>query len=128
MKTENYDWKDIKSYEDACKVLNLRKVNKFILFLKEILRINDTIDEIAYKKLKVIIRAINQGWKPDFKNTDQKKYYPYFDLSSVFRFGDTYSYYYHSGTLDGVRLCFESQEKAEYMGKTFVKLYEEYLS
>jgi hypothetical protein len=127
---KNYNWKDIKSYEDACKALQISvfKENKIFVFFKKLFNLNDTPDEIAYKKLKVIIKAINQGWKPNYKDSNQKKWYPYFDLSSFFRFDNASYDYYGVYTDAAVRLCLETQEKAEYMGKKFTKLYEEYLT
>ena len=31
-------------------------------------------DEIARRKLETIAAALNEGWKPDWNNTDQYKY------------------------------------------------------
>ncbi len=110
---------DIKTFEDACDELGISKV---------IFTGAESTDEAAYMKLKVIARAINQGWVPDWTNEDQRKWFPYFVLSSGFGF--SYSYYYFTSAITGVgsRLCFESEEQASYAGKQFVKLYEEFLT
>ncbi len=110
---------DIKTYDDACEALEVDS---------RVCGVNDTEDEIAYKQLKVITRAINQGWKPDWNNTYQKKWYPYFNLRSGFGFsGSGYDF----GCADAhvsSRLCFESQEKANYAGNQFLELYKQFLT
>lgn len=88
---------------------------------------------IAHAKLVIIARAANRlankgkVWKPDFKNLNQYKYTPWFYHeagSSGFRF-DGYVFW-GSVSAVGSRLCFISREVAEYVGKTFEKLYKEY--
>ncbi len=88
----------------------------------------DSPDEIAYKKLKAVVKAINQAWEPDWNNTNQRKWWPYFILSSGFGF--SYSYYDYGGTnaAVGSRLCFETEEKANYAGTQFLELYKEFLT
>jgi hypothetical protein len=114
---------EIKTFEDACAELD---INPQAVYFG-----NDTPDEIAYKKLKIVIKAINQGWTPDWNNSNQYKYYPYFEvLSSGFGFSTTGYDYDYSGTIAtvGSRLCFESSEKAKYAGKQFLQLYNEFLT
>jgi len=83
-------------------------------------------DEIAYRQIKLIVQALNEGWQPDWTDSDRYKYYPWFDLSS----GRGLSYnacaygYARSGV--GSRLCFKSRELAEYAGTQFKDLYEDY--
>src|SRR5690606_1839166 len=43
---------------------------------------NLTEDEVAYKALKLITKAYNQGWKPNWKNYDEAKYYPWFKMTA----------------------------------------------
>jgi len=112
------DFRDIKTFEDACNELeNLTPI-----------RNDEAPDEIAYKKLKIIVAAINQGWIPDWDNTDQRKWFPWFNLSSGFGFSFTHCHYGHSLTLVGSRLCFESEEKAGYAGNQFLELYKDFLT
>ena len=68
---KNYKYTDIKTFEDACKKLGIYSKNVYNSDL-------DTIDEIAYKKLKIIFKAINNNWQPNWLDNDQYKYYPYF--------------------------------------------------
>lgn len=67
--------KKITSYEDACKVLNIQPINEevFNAFPKE-----DQRSMLAYHKLTVITRALNNGWKPNWDDQNEWKYYPLF--------------------------------------------------
>ena len=114
------DFGDIKSFEDACQAQDINP--------DAVCSDADTSDEAAYKKLKIIVLAINQGWTPDWNNTNQRKWYPWFNLSSGFGFSG--SYYVCVGTFSdvGSRLCFESEEKAVYAGKQFLELYKDFLT
>ena len=88
-----------------------------------------TDDEIAYKKLKLIVSALNEAWIPDWQNDDQWKYYPWFDMdgsSSSGRFSfcdsDDRDSYSHCGS----RLCFKTRDLCEYAAKTFIDIYREF--
>ncbi len=113
------DFRDIKTFEDACKELELDP--------SEVFSCSDTSDEIAYMKLKAVIRAINQGWIPDWNNSDEKKWWPYFNFSSGFGFSYADYNYDNTNTNVSSHLCFESEEKAVHAGKTFIKLFEEFI-
>lgn len=123
--------KKLKTFEGACKVLGLdskKVVPSFSGFPKK-----DRVAMIAHAKLVIVARAANflandnKEWKPDFNNYDQWKYAPYFyheKGSSGFRFSDCDLWGSYSDV--GSRLCFKSYDVAEYVGKTFIKLYNEY--
>jgi hypothetical protein len=112
---------EIKTFEDACEELGIENISS-------LLNENDTTDEIAYKKLKVIVRAINQGWEPDWSNTSQKKWWPWFILSSGFGFSRSLYYCACTNSTVGSRLCFESEKKSDYAAKQFIDLYEQFLT
>ncbi len=116
------DFRDIKTFEDACEELDLNMI------ASPVFHNVDTPDEIAYKKLKVIVKAINQGWVPDWNNSNQYKWWPYFKVSSGFGF--SLSGYYYACTLAyvGSRLCFESEEKANYAAQQFIDIYKQFLT
>lgn len=87
---------------------------------------------IAFYKLTIIIRALNEGWEPDWSNWDEWKYYNRFYVekgedqrSSGFRYGTTdfASTRMHTGS----RLCFKNIELAKYATEQFKELYREYL-
>lgn len=119
----------IKSFEDACKHLGL---NPNDLPVVDMLPEKDRKSIIAYYKLTIITRALNEGWEPDFSNWNEYKYYNWFYVeenkdqrSSGFRFGD--SDYSNSCTCIGSRLCFKNRELAKYATEQFKELYREYL-
>jgi hypothetical protein len=110
----------IKTFEDACDALNYDP--KLFIFT------TDEPDVVAYKKLKVIVKALNEGWTPDWNDGDQKKWWPYFLMSSRFGFsrsayGCTYSY---SGV--GSRLCFRTEELSNYAALQFSEVYKDFLT
>ena len=78
-------------------------------------------DEIAYRMAKLVCIAFNEGWIPDWANSNEYKYVPYFEMGSSSGVGFSYGYYGDWGTCSyvGSRLCFKSQELAVYAGKTF---------
>jgi hypothetical protein len=116
----------IKSFEDACAVLNV-SVPNFLKCTND--PFGDNAAAIAFDKLTTIARALNEGWTPDWSNPSQNKYYPYFKANPS---GSGLSFYgvdyWNSGTHAGSRLCFKSRELAEYAGKQFIELYNDFLT
>ena len=113
----------IKTYEDACSELGETPLNE-----SELLSAGFTIDEINYRKLKTVTKALNEGWVPDWTNDKQQKWYPYFRLSSgVFVFHDTDYYCSNAYAGHGSRLCFPSDELATYAGKQFSEIYKGFM-
>lgn len=109
----------VTSFEDACAMDGIKP--------GDLLNSSLTTDEIAYIKLKQIIRVINEGWVPDWNDTSQRKWYPWFKVSSGFGFSSSHYLYAGAGTTVGSRLCFETQEKCEYVATHFIDLYEQLL-
>ena len=96
--------KKIASYEDACRVLNIQPINEevFNIFPKE-----DQRSMLAYHKLTVITRALNNGWKPNWDDPNEWKYYPLFRYVNA---GLSYAATTHAAANTiasiGSRLCF----------------------
>lgn len=120
----------VKTYEDACKVLGVEPINE-----QNAKAQGFRSDEIARRKLETIAAALNEGWKPDWNNTDQYKYYPYFYIqenakgkgSAGLSFAITlYSASATAADL-GSRLCFYASRLARYAGNQFTDLYEQIL-
>lgn len=111
----------VKTFEDACRERGLSASQ-----LLENWKANDySSDEIAYKKLKIIAKVLNEGWIPKMDGVEYR-YEPYFTLSgSGFAFHD--AHYWRTCTLAGSRLCFKNRELAEYAGRTFINEYKEFL-
>lgn len=87
--------KKIASYEDACRVLNIQPINEevFNIFPKE-----DQRSMLAYHKLTVITRALNNGWKPNWDDQNEWKYYPLFRYVNA---GLSYAYTNNAATATG---------------------------
>jgi hypothetical protein len=122
-KSQKFDYKTIKTFEDACQKLGLDPANLP----------RGTIDEfekpvIALFKLLIVFKAINNGWRPDWNNSNQYKYYPWFGVFSS-GFGFSLSHYIctYTGASVGSRLCTDTSEKALYMAEQFKDLYQDYL-
>jgi hypothetical protein len=78
-------------------------------------------DEIAYRMAKLVCKAFNEGWIPDWTNSNEYKYYPWFEMGSSSGVGFAYGGYvsWYSFSVVGSRLCFKSRDLAEYAGKLF---------
>ncbi len=125
-----FDYKTIKSFEDACRRENIdSKALPDVSMIPEPFR-NAILN--VYK-LFIIFQAINNGWKPDWSNHNQYKYYPWFEiketkaLSSGFGFSCSNCYYTYTRTSVGSRLCTKTAGKALYIARTFQDEYKEFL-
>lgn len=112
----------------------------------------DSKDLLAYLKLRIITYALNEGWKPQYTDGERRWYF-WYDLIKKEKYdklsaeeksrvvsrgsvneGAYYGLVYaHSnyasfgtGTLYGSRLILKSEELAEYAGKQFVEIYEDF--
>lgn len=143
----------VKTFEDACAVLgeNHLYVQMFqdIYTKSEKAGANVNSDVVAYLKLRIITAALNEGWEPQF-TSDEWRWYPWFrlltksdieELSEEERCrvvgrashsanaygGLVYAYAYdvspYSGTDNGSRLAFKSEELAYYAGTQFAEIY-----
>ena len=84
---------------------------------------------MAFHKLVVITRALNEGWRPDWSNTNQPKWFNWWWTNgnaglACANLTDAPSY---TDATVGSRLCFKSEALADYAAETFKELYEDYL-
>lgn len=120
----------VKTYEDACKVLGVEPINE-----QNAKAQGFRSDEIARRKLETIAAALNEGWKPDWNNTDQYKYYPYFYIqenakgkgSAGLSCACTTYAASNANARFGSLLCFYASRLARYAGNQFTDLYEQIL-
>lgn len=122
----------IKTFEDACKALQLdpeKATPKVVGFPKQHAKAL-----IAIGQLMIIVQALNGDWKPNWQDTNEPKYYGWWDMNkdksnpSGFRLRDVGGSRYD--TLVGSRLCFRSREIAEWALKQpqIKKLYKEFMT
>lgn len=140
--------KRIKTFEDACREIGIDAEawnrDKISLGLEP--------DVLAFLKLRIIVKALNEGWEPQFTE-DECRYYPWFILytreeynkldeeeksrvvyrsyyayalggvSCAYAVSDS-SYTYAS---IGVRLAFKTSELAAYCGRQFLDIWADFV-
>ena len=139
--TEAREYEDItnrvKSYADACKVLGIEPMDESGMKAQGFRK-----DEITRRQLETITEALNEGWKPNWADTNEYKYYPWFDIevsrvqtedvdtlgaSAGLSCADTNNAATNTNANIGSRLCFHDRETARYAGRTFTDLYAQFL-
>lgn len=87
-------------------------------------------DEAAYKRVKEIVKAFNEGWYPDWTDSNQYKYYPWFKMGSPSGGGFSCTDFddWLTASYVGSRLCFKSADLAKHAGKLFEGIYKEFLT
>lgn len=139
----------VKTFEDACRELGI-KPDKWIQDREEL---GLEPDVIAYMKLRIICKALNEGWEPQFTENEWR-YYPWFvlwtedELSEkpdewktdrhLISTGDYQTGYAglafaysdnapsNSGAYFGSRLCLKSDTLAVYCGKQFINIWADF--
>lgn len=114
------NYTDIKTFEDACEITGES--------ISEELQNMLTYDELCYKQLKIIVKAINMTdgkvWVPDWNNGNEQKWWAYFNFSgSGFSDSLSFTFYLYGVAGVGSRLCFLSKERCVYAATQFSELY-----
>ena len=136
----------VKTFRDACREVC---IDPSVYFIK---CENEPADVIAYMKLRVICKALNEGWTPRFAKGEYR-YFPYFHICSeeeIIRLSEeeksrvvyrSYAGAYASGGVSyagadydsasvyaaiGSWLAFKTKELAEYAGKQFIDLWADF--
>ena len=139
----------IKTFEDACREIGIDAEawnrDKISLGLEP--------DVLAFLKLRIIVKALNEGWEPRFTE-DECRYYPWFILYtgeeynkldeeeksrvvyrlnySAYAFGGVSYAVAHSDSsfayaFIGVRLAFKTSELAAYCGRQFLDIWADFV-
>jgi hypothetical protein len=108
-----------KSFEEACEMSGENpSADKFT---------KGDLDSINYEKLKVVSKVVNAGWKPNWKESDERKWFPvYTDNGSGLVFDGADYCYAHTDV--GSRLCYKSREIVLHVVEYFNDLYVGFLS
>lgn len=141
--------KRIKTFEDACREIGIDAEawnrDKISLGLEP--------DVLAFLKLRIIVKALNEGWEPQFTE-DECRYYPWFilytreeynkldeeeksrvvcrsynaasALGGVSYAGANYGSSYANAFI-GVRLAFKTSELAAYCGRQFLDIWADFV-
>lgn len=141
--------KRIKTFEDACHEIGIDAEawnrDKISLGLEP--------DVLAFLKLRIIVKALNEGWEPRFTE-DECRYYPWFILytgeeynkldeeeksrvvyrsfSNAHAFGGvSFAVANYDSSLSnaffGVRLAFKTSELAAYCGRQFLDIWADFV-
>lgn len=139
----------IKTFEDACREIGIDAEawnrDKISLGLEP--------DVLAFLKLRIIVKALNEGWEPRFTE-DECRYYPWFILYTgeeynkldeeeksrvVYRSypsasalgGVSYALASYGSSYSsayfGVRLAFKTSELAAYCGRQFLDIWADFV-
>lgn len=111
------------------------RIKTFADALRETGRTNDGFsdelrpDEIARRKIEIIAQALNEGWRPDWTDSSQPKWYPYFTVNGAtlagVRLSSAYRVPTYSAAYFGARLCYKTEELSNYAGEQFKEIYQE---
>lgn len=145
----------VKTYEDAVKELgNDHPLVEAASSAEWRFTNSEDKDIIAYLKLRVIVAALNDGWKPQFV-PGELRWYPWYELISKDEYdamsedekqerrcvgrsnygahaygGLVYSYAFNASSYSyafhGSLLAFKSEALAEYAGKQFAELFADF--
>lgn len=147
----------VKTFDDACEELGEDHdfVVQYNLFLENS-NMGKCEDIIAFLKLRIIVAALNEGWSPEF-NDSEYRWFPWFyfytnkeieDISDEQKaelcrcVGRSSSSAYAGGGLScanashafsyslsycGARLAFKTKELATYAGKQFIEIYRDFV-
>lgn len=141
--------KRIKTFEDACREIGIDAEawnrDKISLGLEP--------DVLAFLKLRIIVKALNEGWEPQFTE-DECRYYPWFILYTREEYNKldeeeksrvvcrSYNNAYALGGVSfasasygssytyaniGVRLAFKTSELAAYCGRQFLDIWADFV-
>ena len=141
--------KRIKTFEDACREIGIDAEawnrDKISLGLEP--------DVLAFLKLRIIVKALNEGWEPQFTE-DECRYYPWFipytreeynKLDEEEKSRVVYRSFNYAGALGGVsyasavygssytnasigvRLAFKTSELAAYCGRQFLDIWADFV-
>lgn len=138
----------IKTFADAAKAVGIADPEEWEENYSEV-----EPDILAYFKLRIIVKALNEGWEPSFAE-DEWRYYPWFwlyteeeianmnseekkkrnlqlcKIGDYAGFGSANSANAPSATtaLLGSRLCLKNSELASYCGTQFIEIWKDYVS
>lgn len=137
----------IKTFADAAKAVGIEDPEEWEEQYSDL-----EPDVLAYFKLRIITKALNEGWEPKF-TVGEYRWFPFFVLytkdeidkmdektrtrvvlrSNYYAYTDGGVAYVNASNVssntysnDGSRLAFKSEELAEYAGKQFTEIYADF--
>jgi len=86
-------------------------------------------DEVAYRQIKLIVAAYNDGWEPDWNDSDEWKHCPYFRMggsAAGFSVGDLGLD--RERSFVGSRLVYREEEHARDAANKFLPIYKAFFT
>lgn len=143
----------VKTFADAVAILG--NFNEAVVNYHIVSKVTSTKDILAFAKLRVIVEALNEGWRPTFSK-DEQRYYLCFRIYPKEEFDNfnedykkkcrvvslsnsnsnaVYNFVYMSvydaaaslNANSGTHLSFKTRELGEYCGKQFIDIWADYL-
>lgn len=115
----------IKTFNDA--LIELGPNHPLVKEFEAIYKADNTPNLITYLKLCIVTEALNEGWTPKLIEGEQR-YLPYFKFTNgrlTHECSNSDSAYQFAHI--GCHLAFKARWIANYAGKQFLELYEDYL-
>lgn len=116
--------KDVKSFDDVLKIS--KKTLQQILPYQNPTTENQ-IKLNALSKIQLIEEVLNDGWKPDWSNTSEYKWHIWFEFKKTTGWVVCGSVFLLSVSDGGVSF-FKNKEISDFVSKTFIKEYKEFLT
>lgn len=142
----------IKTFEDACNALgsDSQEVCDYHYLVDSKCASDDIL---AFSKIRIIVKALNEGWKPTFSE-DEYRFYPWYYLYTKEEYenlskeekkknckkidsidgancGLAFAYSSHAWSRSdsslSARLAFRTRELAEYAAVQFIEIYEKFM-
>lgn len=115
----------VKTLEDALELVDVS--DEMMLFVTTLYSDPHLKAASEQAKMEIIIEALNEGWEPDWSNSNETKYYPWLE----FRPGVGWAFDDFIGRRTvadcGSRLAYRTRELAEYGAKQFQVVYNNFL-
>lgn len=140
----------IKTFEDACREIGIDAE----AWSRDKISLGLEPDVLAFLKLRIIVKALNEGWEPQFIE-DEYRYYPWFILYTGEEYnkldeeeksrvvcrsssyganalgGVSYANAFNDSSFTsasvGVRLAFKTSELAAYCGRQFLDIWADFV-
>lgn len=116
----------VKTFDDVLLVTGENKLSNLATLFAYNGKDETMLAAQAAAKLTLIAKALNEGWEPDWTNSSQYKWYPWFNMESGSGLSFCDADNWCSDTSVGSRLCYKSKELAEYAGKHFIDIYTQF--
>jgi len=107
----------VTTIKEVCKRLEEKE-----LTIKDFSNFGDlALKMLTFHQIKLLEKFFNQGWTADFNNSNQYKWYPYFEkVSGGYRFCSSS---YHVSFFYGFVALYKDQKTSDHIGRNFKDIY-----